>query len=330
MKLRIEGLIIVFVLFCGVAAAGTQTERANLKSGANGGQTGSAHDEVDKTGKTDSVHQPSTDLAKAAEQYKAALNNLASLYEADLKKVTDRNANMKELFDRGIIARVELEKSQNAVTEAQAKLDGVRKQIASAEADQNTASSWSPASELVLQWSTGNLALDGMIRHYSSMYGVDPFLVYCVARQESGFTASAISPKGASGLMQLMPDTGARYGVTNLFDPEQNIRAGVHYLKDLLQRFHGNIDLALAGYNAGEGAVIRSGNTIPHISETEYYVHTIGKRYGARPSSDTNAPPKNAASRKKKSKGAAPAPIATAPVSSANSTAVPAPAGPKQ
>ncbi|HEY6327832.1 MAG TPA: transglycosylase SLT domain-containing protein, partial [Blastocatellia bacterium] len=106
---------------------------------------------------------------------------------------------------------------------------------------------------------------------------------------ESGFTSSSVSPKGARGLMQLMPDTAARYGVTNLFDPEQNIRAGVHYLKDLLQRFNGNIDLALAGYNAGEGAVIRSGNTVPHIPETEYYVHSIGKRYSARSNPDTAA-----------------------------------------
>ncbi|HEY6330327.1 MAG TPA: hypothetical protein VI756_13395, partial [Blastocatellia bacterium] len=194
MKVRVKGVGVIFVLFCGVASAGTvPAQKSNLKSGDTSGQKASAHDGADKadsSNKADGSQGPLTDLAKVAEQYKAALNNLASLYEADLKKVTDRNANMKDLFDKGIIARVELEKSQTAVTEAQAKVDAVRKQIASAEADQNSPSIWSPASELALQWSTGNLALDGMIHHYSSIYGVDPFLVYCVARQESGFTSS--------------------------------------------------------------------------------------------------------------------------------------------
>lgn len=231
---------------------------------------------------TNDAAGPAPNLAKAAEEYKSALTNLAALYEIDLKRLADHNIKMKELFDKGIVARVELENSEAAVAQAQAKIDSVHRQIESAEAAQ-TSASWNGSGALAVQWSTGDGKLDGLIRHYGEAYGVDPFLVYCVARQESGFTASAVSPKGARGVMQLMPDTAARYGVTSLFDVEQNIRAGVHYLKDLLQRFNGNVDLALAGYNAGEGAVIRNGNTVPPIRETQYYVRSIGKRYSARP-----------------------------------------------
>jgi hypothetical protein len=127
-----------------------------------------------------------------------------------------------------------------------------------------------------------------------------------------------VSPKGARGLMQLMPDTAARYGVTDLFDPEQNIRAGVHYLKDLLQRFNGNVDLALAGYNAGEGAVIRNGNTVPRIPETQYYVRSIGKRYSSGSNADSTPPKKKkaAAGAAASTRHAAPA-AGSAPISPA-------------
>jgi soluble lytic murein transglycosylase-like protein len=85
--------------------------------------------------------------------------------------------------------------------------------------------------------------------------------------------------KGAQGLMQLMPGTAARYGVTNLNDPAQNIMGGTRYLKDLLRLFPGRIDLALAAYNAGEGAVIKYGQTIPPYKETQDYVRLISFRY---------------------------------------------------
>ena len=79
--------------------------------------------------------------------------------------------------------------------------------------------------------------------------------------------------------MQLMPATAARYGVTNVSDPAQNIRGGTRYLKDLLQLFHGRIELVLAGYNAGEGAVMKYGQTVPPYKETKDYVRLIGQRY---------------------------------------------------
>ena len=106
-------------------------------------------------------------------------------------------------------------------------------------------------------------------------YGVEPALVHAVITAESGFNPNALSRKGASGLMQLMPDTARRYGVQNIFDPVQNVHGGVRYLKDLLAMFNGDMRLALAGYNAGENAVIRAGNRIPPYAETQNYVPKV-------------------------------------------------------
>ena len=103
--------------------------------------------------------------------------------------------------------------------------------------------------------------------------------------QESGFTSGAVSPKGAQGLMQLMPDTATRYGVTNPYDVAQSIMGGTRYLKDLLTMFNGRVDLALAGYNAGEGAVMKYGNSIPPYSETRNYVKLILARYSKKQAS---------------------------------------------
>ena len=105
--------------------------------------------------------------------------------------------------------------------------------------------------------------------------GVDTALVHAVISAESGYNPNALSRKGASGLMQLMPDTARRYGVQNIFDPVENVHGGVRYLKDLLAMFNGNIELALAGYNAGENAVIRAGNRIPPYAETAAYVPRV-------------------------------------------------------
>ena len=132
-------------------------------------------------------------------------------------------------------------------------------------------------------WSTGNSRVDGLIRQYGKQYGVDPFLIYCTMSQESSFSSNATSPKGAQGLMQLMPGTAARYGVTNPYDVAQSIKGGTRYLKDLLQMFNGRVDLALAGYNAGEGAVMKYGNNIPPYTETRNYVKLILKRYTKKP-----------------------------------------------
>jgi hypothetical protein len=120
------------------------------------------------------------------------------------------------------------------------------------------------------------------IRRFSSIidvaaksHGIEPALVQAVITAESGFNPNALSRKGASGLMQLMPDTARRYGVQNIFDPADNIQGGVRYLRDLLAMFNGDLRLAVAGYNAGENAVIRAGHNIPPYAETQNYVPKV-------------------------------------------------------
>lgn len=128
-------------------------------------------------------------------------------------------------------------------------------------------------------WTSGNLAIDQAIRTNGARFGVDPYLVFLVIEQESHFRPRVVSPKGARGLMQLMPGTARRFAVRNSFDPAENIRGGTQYLKDLLTMFHGRVDLALASYNAGEGRVIGYGNKVPPFQETQNYVRRIGQRY---------------------------------------------------
>lgn len=116
--------------------------------------------------------------------------------------------------------------------------------------------------------------------------GIDPALVHAVISAESAYNASARSPAGAVGLMQLMPGTAARYNVTNRLDPDQNIRAGTRYLGDLLLLFDNDLLLALAAYNAGENAVLRYGNRLPPYRETMEYVPRVMayyRRYRAPP-----------------------------------------------
>ena len=128
-------------------------------------------------------------------------------------------------------------------------------------------------------FTTGNAEVDGYITDSATRHGLDPLLIYSVMHQESSFKQRAISHKGARGLMQLMPGTAARFGVTNIFDPKQNIDAGSRYMKWLLNRFQGDLSLALAGYNAGEGAVDKYGWRIPPYAETQEYVRRISRRY---------------------------------------------------
>jgi len=128
-------------------------------------------------------------------------------------------------------------------------------------------------------YTTGSAQVDNFLIQAGTGNGVDPLLLYSVMHQESSFKQRAISPKGARGLMQLMPGTAARMGVTNIFDPKQNIEGGARYLRFLLDRFDGDVRLALAGYNAGEGAVDKYGWRIPPYAETQEYVRRISRRY---------------------------------------------------
>ncbi len=120
--------------------------------------------------------------------------------------------------------------------------------------------------------------LEALIRKYAQIYGVDPSLVRAVMRHESGFKATAVSPKGAQGLMQLMPGTAALMGVKNPLDPEQNIAGGVGYLRNCLDRFQHNVPLAVAAYNAGPESVARCG-AIPPYQETQVFVNNVMGAY---------------------------------------------------
>ena len=113
----------------------------------------------------------------------------------------------------------------------------------------------------------------------SSDTGVDAKLLHAVISVESGYNQGAVSPKGATGLMQLLPSTARRYGTVNMLDPADNIRAGARYLRDLLAMFDNNIELALAAYNAGENAVIRYGRRLPPYAETRRYVPLVVAHY---------------------------------------------------
>jgi soluble lytic murein transglycosylase-like protein len=130
-----------------------------------------------------------------------------------------------------------------------------------------------------LKFSTGNRALDTLIAQNAVKHDINPLLIYCLMRQESGFNMRAVSRVGARGLMQLMPDTARRFGVRNIHDPIENLDAGTRYLKFLLNLFNDNVNLALAGYNAGENAVIRYGYQIPPYRETQNYVSSINAAY---------------------------------------------------
>ena len=128
-------------------------------------------------------------------------------------------------------------------------------------------------------WTSGNLAIDQLIRTNAAHFAIDPYLVFLVIEQESHFRPRVVSPKGAKGLMQLMPGTARRFGVTRPFDPAQNIRGGTQYLKELLTMFDGRVELALASYNAGEHRVVGYGNKVPPFKETQNYVKRISSRY---------------------------------------------------
>ena len=142
-------------------------------------------------------------------------------------------------------------------------------------------------------WTSGTPAIDQLIRTNANRFGIDPYLVFLVIEKESRFHTRAVSPKGAMGLMQLMPGTARRLGVRKPFDAAENIRGGTQYMKELMDMFGGKVDLVLASYNAGEGAVLKYGRNVPPYRETRDYVKTIGKRYGLtgrQPGAQTDVP----------------------------------------
>jgi Transglycosylase SLT domain len=137
----------------------------------------------------------------------------------------------------------------------------------------------SAASKKERGWTSGSARIDSLIRQSGAKYHVDPYLIFCVMEQESHFSTNVVSPKGARGLMQLMPGTSARFGVRHPFNPAENIPAGTRYLKQLIDQFKGRLDLVLASYNSGEGTVMKYGNRVPPYGETRAYVKRISYRY---------------------------------------------------
>ncbi len=127
--------------------------------------------------------------------------------------------------------------------------------------------------------SSGDAATDWIIFQAAERHGLDPRFVHAVIWQESKYKPQATSHVGAQGLMQLMPATARRFGCENANDPAANVEAGTKYLSWLLKRFDGNVELALAGYNAGEGAVDKY-KGVPPFNETQNYVRRITSRYG--------------------------------------------------
>jgi soluble lytic murein transglycosylase-like protein len=141
-----------------------------------------------------------------------------------------------------------------------------------------------------MELSTRFKAVRHLIREAASQHGVEFELLQAVIATESGFDPEAVSPKGAVGLMQLIPDTAERFGVRpqgalsvseRLTDPRTNIQAGSRYLAWLIKHFNGDVRLALAGYNAGEGAVLKAGRRIPNYPETISYVQKVTELHGS-------------------------------------------------
>lgn len=138
-------------------------------------------------------------------------------------------------------------------------------------------------------------AIRGLVVDQADRHGLDPELILAVISAESGFRPKAVSPRMAAGLMQLMPDTARRFGVRDVFDAAENVAGGTRYLAWLLDHFGGDLSLALAGYNAGEGAVKKYGG-IPPYAETIRYVRSVQDGYRRRQGRRTGAPPEESIS----------------------------------
>ncbi|MBS1809634.1 MAG: lytic transglycosylase domain-containing protein [Acidobacteria bacterium] len=165
-----------------------------------------------------------------------------------------RLGNMQAFIDKEVVAQV----LQNQVPSAETQVS---------------------SENVATPFSTRHTGLDQLIAANAIRHKVDPLLIYLVMQQESGFNHRAVSRAGARGLMQLMPGTARSLGVRNIHDPVENVEAGTRYLKNLLQRFSGDVNLALAAYNAGEEAVARYGNRVPPYRETINYVRRISWAY---------------------------------------------------
>jgi soluble lytic murein transglycosylase-like protein len=164
--------------------------------------------------------------------------------------------------------------SEKALSRAQAAIDYADQLATIADRTARMAGVKQSAAAVVMP-DEGNAFLDQLISRYATQHNIEPDLVRALIKVESNNNPLAQSPKGALGLMQLMPETARRYGVRDIFNSEDNLSGGVRYLSDLLRLFKGNIPLALSAYNAGENLVARI-QRIPDYQETRDYVTRIG------------------------------------------------------
>ncbi len=140
-----------------------------------------------------------------------------------------------------------------------------------------------------------NTPFHDIIRAAAERNGVDADLIHCVIAIESNFNPKAVSPKNARGLMQLLPQTAAQLGVRDVFDPRENVEAGTRYLKDMLARYHNDLTLALAAYNAGPERVEQYGRRVPPYPETLKYVQKISRNYAQFKSGGAESKPQSTA-----------------------------------
>lgn len=171
----------------------------------------------------------------------------------------------------------EASSAKNTITKTQKDLNEINNQINAQNAEQ-IKQKFKTSNLNQSQVFGNNNQYDGLINKYAKTYGVDPLLVKCIIMQESGFNERACSYVGAGGLMQLMPETASDLGVTNVYNPEDNLNGGIKLISRLLKKYNGNVSFALAAYNAGEGNVDKYGG-IPPFSETQNYVKAITGNY---------------------------------------------------
>ncbi len=210
-------------------------------------------------------------LALLVESFRNQMNQ--HLIEAVLGEISDRNGLGTASFEREVFpSKDSLLAYIHQVSNNRAEVGKIDVTIASGKKSDDAR----PDTQFTKR-STSGRDLESLINRAAGIHQLDPGLIRAVVRTESDFNSNAVSTKGAKGLMQLMPATAKELGVHDPFDPEENIMAGARYLKELLNRYEGNVDLALAAYNWGMGNVEKNPGRLP--KETLNYIAKVNQHY---------------------------------------------------